>query len=382
MSYIPNIEGEESLLNTSETPLSSSATFMGTAEQNNWADVMVQVATDQDGTLYCEFSSDGTNWDTSLSFNYRTDRINPPHIFVKGSRYFRVRFTNTSASAQTYLRLHTYYGKFQKLTSPANTLLAESYDAISTRPNDFHMEVAAGKRQGYKTWNKFGYNDDVDTAAPEVVASFGGQYVPPTTAETLTISSSSDNDTVTTGSGVRSIVIYGIDENREEQIEVVNMTGTTPVITSSLWLGINRVAPFLCGTSKHNEGTITIINTTSTDILAEMPATKSVTQQCIFHIQANHTYLITSVFINILKIVGAGTQPNVIIRGFVYSPVANATIQIFKAKLDIALDNNINMIFSEPFPIDEKGVLYFTAETDVNNTSIDMRFSGIEIRNS
>jgi hypothetical protein len=381
MSYLPNTKGVTSTNNSSTTPLNTGITFTGTADLNNFPDVMVQVATDQNGTLYCEFSSDGTNWDTSLSFMYDTSRIDPPHIFVKAERYFRVRFENTSASNQTYLRLYTYYGSFNKLTAPINGTLAENYDAIVTRPTSFKSEVAMSKRQGNTTWNKFGYNDDVDTGGQEIIAAWGGTYAPPTTAETLDIVSTSVNDIVTTGTGINAIVITGIDANRESQVEVVNMNGTTTVTTASTWLGINRVAPFLCGSLQTNDGDITITNTTTGQTLAFMPTGETVTQQAIFHVQANHTFLTSSLHVNVIKLAGGSGDPEVTIRGYVFSPVANANIQIFKSKIDTAVENTINLVPSEPFPITENSVLYFTAETDKNNTSVNLRFSGIEVRN-
>jgi hypothetical protein len=382
MSYTPATpQGIISTVNSTTTPLSSGITFSGTAELNDYSDVMVSVKTDQNGTYYMEFSTDGTNWDSSLSFSYDTTRINPPHVLVKGSRYFRIRFTNTSTSDQTYLRLEVSYGSYNKLTAPINGTLAETYDAITTRPTDFHHEVAASKRQGYTTWNKWGYNNDVDTGGQEVIASWGGTYTPPTTATTLSIVSTSANDITSTGTGLRSVVIYGIDANRLSQIEVVQMNGTTPVITTSTWLGINRVAPYLCGTSKNNEGTINITAVTGGATLSQMPLGESVSQQCIFHVQANHTFLATWIHVDVLRI-GGGSDPVVTIRGFVYSPVANANIQVFKGKIDTAINNTIELKPPEPFPVTEQSVLYFTAETTNDNTIVDMRFSGIEQRNS
>lgn len=248
-------------------------------------------------------------------------------------------------------------------------------------PANFHLETAKGDVYDHMTWNKFGYNDDVDTGGEEIIASWGGTYTPPTTAETLDIVSSSANDTNSSGTGLRSVVITGIDASRNSQVEVVNLNGTTTVTTVSTWLGINRVSPFLCGTGLTNAGTIDITNTTSGDTLAQMPAGETVTQQCIFHVQSGHTFLATWLHVNVLKLSGGGGNPEVTIRGYVFSPVANAKILIFKAKIDTALENTIDINPVEPFPVTENSVLYFTAETDANNTSVDMRFSGIEALN-
>lgn len=114
---------------------------------------MTTVSTDAAGTLYMEFSPDGVNWDSSLSYNIDPARINAPHILVKASRYYRTRFVNGS-TAQTHFRLDTFFGEFNKLTASVNGTLAENYDAIVTRPTDFHYEVAMGKRQGHTTVNK------------------------------------------------------------------------------------------------------------------------------------------------------------------------------------------------------------------------------------
>jgi len=382
MTYIKNTitGGIQSSVNSSTTPLASLATFTGTGELNNYSDVMVQVSTDQNGTLYVEFSPDGTNWDTSLTFLYDTDRINPPHIFVKGFRYYRTRFTNDSASAQTYLRLDTYYGAFQKLTSPINGTLAENYDAIVTRPTEFKYEVAMSKRQGHRTWSKWGYNDDVDTASEEIIASFGGTFNIMTTAATLDIVSTSASDGVA-GAGATSIILDGIGSDGTNQTETIVMNGVTPVTSSNTWLGINRAYAVAFGASGSNVGTITISDTAGTvGTQAELPPTTNVTQQAIFHTQINHTFLADWLYINALKLSGGGGSPRVTIYGYTYSRVTGGTYQIARFDLDTDVDNSIEIAPSQPFTVGGREVIYFTAVTTINNTAVNLRFSGIEER--
>lgn len=119
--------------NTSTTPLSSSATFTGTGEVNEYPDVMVSCQTDNTGTLYFDFSVDGTNWSTfpvnGFSIAANTHEF---HTASKGPRYFRVRLVN-DAGAQSYLRLYTYFGNFSKLpNAPLNQTIASDADAIIT----------------------------------------------------------------------------------------------------------------------------------------------------------------------------------------------------------------------------------------------------------
>ena len=71
MSYISG-QGLISTINSSTTLLTAGSTFTGVGELNGLSDVMINIKTDQNGTFYIEFSVDGTNWDSSLTFqNFR-----------------------------------------------------------------------------------------------------------------------------------------------------------------------------------------------------------------------------------------------------------------------------------------------------------------------
>ena len=223
--------------------------------------------------------------------------------------------------------------------------------------------------------------DSVDTGGEEIIASWGGAVSLPTGAQTIDFVSTSTNDD-SGGTGMNSIVIYGVDQNYEEITEVLTLDGTTTVTTTNTFYGVNRVVPFLCGSTKNNVGTITGTQTTSGITVAEIPATLCSTQQCIFYCQAKHVFIASYITVNAVKLSGGGGNPLVTIRGYVYSPVANANIQVFKTKIDTQIENTVQITPEEPFPITEKSTLYFTAETDVNNTSVDLRFGGIDFKQS
>ena len=104
----------------------------------------------------------------------------------------------------------------------------------------YEYEVAKSRISGAEVWNKFGYNDDIDTASEEVIASWGGTFDYLETADTLEVVSTSVNDD-SAGTGARSVLIYGVDENNLHIQELVTMDGTTAVTTSNSFLGVNRV---------------------------------------------------------------------------------------------------------------------------------------------
>ncbi len=367
--------------NSTTTPLASGATFTGTwTDALKYPSVIVSTRTDQNGTWTVQFSPDGVNVDSTLTRYYHTDHIEVPHRFTMTRRYFRVTFTNTSASDQTYIRLQTILGPQEELNIPVDAVMAQDYDATSVRPTNFIYEVALGRRQGATTWNKWGYNADIDTASEETIWSPGGRITPLTTASTLTVVSSSANDDGDpAGTGARSIIVYGIDANRLSQTEVVTLNGTTNVVTSTTWLGINRIAIYLAGSLGVNDGTITATATTGGSTQAQIPAGQGSSQQAVFFTQANHQALADWLLINVNKIAG-GTQPVVTIKAWVYSLVSGSRYEVFRHVIDTAVENSVELKPSQPFIIGEKSLLEFTATTDTNNTVASIRFSIIEFR--
>lgn len=123
-----------SIYNDSNDILSAGATFTGQwvriAPYNT---VTVAVKTDQAGTLYMEFSPDGVNNDSSLSFSVAAG-VNEVHRLTVTRLYYRTRFTNTSGSDQTYFRLQTLFGSNQPpLTAPLNGTIQSDSDSMTTR---------------------------------------------------------------------------------------------------------------------------------------------------------------------------------------------------------------------------------------------------------
>lgn len=367
--------------NSTTTPLTNGNTYTGTWEDVSAYDsVTVAVKTDQNGVFTIQFSPDGINADSTLTRYYRTSQIEAPHRFTITRRYMRVTFTNNSGSDQTYLRLQTTVGLNKtSLNIPVDATMSQDYDALSVRPTDYKYEVALGRRQGATTWNKFGYNLDFGTS-PEVIAAWGGTFTPLTTASTLTIvSSSTDDDGSPAGIGAQTLLIYGIDANRQAQTEAVTMNGTTNVVTSNTWLGVNRVAVTLSGSSQSNVGNITITATTGGSTQAYLPAGESVTQQAIFFTQVDHQALCDWLLLNANKSSGGGS-PKITFKAWVYSPTTNTKYQVFRHLVDTAIEDSIELIPSQPFVLNSGDVMWFEGTSSAASTEANVRFSLIESR--
>lgn len=377
MTYLSSSKGVVSTSNSSTTVLSSGTTFTGDWEKcSEFSTLVVAVKTDADGVYTIQFSPDGTNADSTLTRYYRTSQIEPPHRFTVTRKYFRVTFTNNGT--QTYFRLQTTLGNHKDLNIPLDSTISQDYDSISVRPTDYTTEVALGRRQGATTWNKFGYNTDVDIGT-EVVAAFGGTFQYSKTGQTISIVSDSTSDTNTAGAGARQLIIYGVDANWDAVTEVVALNGTTPVVTSSLWIGINRIAIYTSGSNNVNVGTITITGSASGYTMTTMPAGGGVSQQLIFYVPKDTQFLATWMRLVGIKSSGGGS-PVITFKAYVYSNVVDSYFEVYNESLDTSVQQYLDVKPSEPFIIGEKSIFWVTATVVVNNVSVSGRFSGKTIK--
>ena len=229
--------------------------------------------------------------------------------------------------------------------------------------------------------NKFGYNIDIDTASEEVVASFGGAFDPSTavmsSAQTFTVTYNNTTDG-STATGARMLQFSYIDENFAAQTAFHTLGSTGSDVTSFTGVGINRVVVVSYGGDTTNGNDITITATTDATNQAQIPAGKSVTQQCIYHTPINRTLNLNFLQVSTLKLSGGGGSPVVNVIGYSYSRVTGGRYAVIDIELDTSVENNIVINYTEPITFTGREVIYFEATTDVNNTKVSLRFSGVE----
>jgi hypothetical protein len=162
---LDNKGNKVSFLNSTTTALNTLATFTGVWEDvSQFNSVVASAKTDKDGILYIDFSPDGTNLDSTLTFT-NSASINEVHRVTVTRKYCRIRFYNSSASNQTYLRLQTSLGSQQVLTSALNSTIQSDQDTIAVRPLDFNLMVAEGLYQNRNNTIKDGYTPNISTGA-------------------------------------------------------------------------------------------------------------------------------------------------------------------------------------------------------------------------
>ena len=240
---------------------------------------------------------------------------------------------------------------------------------------DFNNQVAIGAVDGWKVWNKFGYNADIGIGT-EIIAEFGGTYTPMAAAETMSVVSTDANDT-SAGTGATAVLITGVADDYTPLEELVFLNGVTPVLSVGAFRAINRVVIYLAGSLGSNAGRITITSSSGAVIQAAIPAGQGTTQQCIFTTTDTSTLLMKSLYISALR-QGGGNDPVLTLRGLVYSDVSKAVYEVFRTKLDTALENHINFSQEIPFVVGIKSTIWFECTTDKANTEVNMRFSFLE----
>lgn len=148
--------------------------------------------------------------------------------------------------------------------------------------------------------SKFGENPDIDTGTvPEDVWDVGGLYPFPSSALETTIVSTSADDT-STGTGARTVTVFGLSDDFSLLQETITLNGTTPITLSDNYYRVYRVKVVTVGSNASNVGDIDVKH--GSTVLARILAGENQTLMAIFTIpNTYHVAYITSVSGQTLK---------------------------------------------------------------------------------
>ena len=149
------------------------------------------------------------------------------------------------------------------------------------------LSAAQGDIGGTTAWNKFGYNTNVGTGY-EVIWENGGSYTGwLTAAGTVSVTSTSANDT-STGTHARKIVIEGLDASFNEVSETITLSGGTPSVGTQSFIRVFRAYVTDVGAYDNtNEGNIVI--QISSNIVAIIGAGYGQTEMALYTVPAGKT---------------------------------------------------------------------------------------------
>lgn len=159
--------------NPEVTPLGINETYTSTlVDTSEYSIISVLVAgapTNATGTLYIEFSPDGTYWDRSIAIPIKNLSGEPPHTAIPVARYNRIRYVN-NAIAQTAFRIQTIFHRNMSkgLTAQLEGPLSDFTDVENSR------SIIAGKNSAGDYDNVLiGNNNALEVNIRESTTAFG-----------------------------------------------------------------------------------------------------------------------------------------------------------------------------------------------------------------
>ena len=203
--------------------------------------------------------------------------------------------------------------------------------------DEYLAEVARGNVHGARIINKFGHNALVDSTLKPITST--GFFRTPSTLTSLEIVSSSLDDNIS-GTGARTVTVYGLTTDWEEVNEVVEMNGTTAVALANQYYRVYRVRVATSGSyatqiQASHIGTITVRESGAGQTWAEIPLEGvfgfGSSEIGVATIPAGHTgyFLGKQIFIETNKpcevIMFIRKQANIVTAP--YSPVTGISIQ-------------------------------------------------------
>ncbi len=174
-------------------------------------------------------------------------------------------------------------------------------DRRNTDLNELGLNIASSSLRGIDSEFKFGHNTAVGSTF-ETIWPEGGIYVYPSTASTMTLSSSNTND-YAGGSGVRSVRIFGLDTNYNEITEDITLhatDGLLAVTTINTYLRVHRIYALTAGSNNGQVGKLYMgTGTVTIGVPAVIYGVTAIghnqTTQTIYTVPAGKTAFITGI---------------------------------------------------------------------------------------
>ena len=307
--------------NSTSVALGSGETFTGVPQDiTRYNSVTCSGLTDQDGTLFMEFSMDGTHWDSSVPFAVTANKGFLHRLTVLRSRY-RVRYVN-GAGAQTFFRMQCLAGDKTLITASLGGNIPPNSDAILVRTINADLDLQRGTLEGMAAGDKFGYSSGLGTAVVQETPSshvdlwaYGGQRTSPSGTFTPFMASDDAGDT-----GINIEWTYLDASGLEQSVTVTtdSSDGRTPVslgvTATEVYRGENVGATALAG----DIACTTVNNYTNgapdddTEVLAVIPALDGKTQVLAGRVPADEEFLLRD--LNVYLSRNSGSAGNALLR--------------------------------------------------------------------
>lgn len=157
---------------------------------------------------------------------------------------------------------------------------------------NFYFEVAKGNVAKHSVVDVFGRNPDIDNGVTETVWKGSTLYTFQTSAQTLSVVSTSTNDdgNPTSNTGAQTLTIQGLDSSWDILEETITLDGTTPVTTSGSFIRVNKAFVATTGTyHDSNLGTVSCTFSSTADTAFSISAGEGETELGFYSVPNGYT---------------------------------------------------------------------------------------------
>jgi len=242
----------------------------------------------------------------------------------------------------------------------------------------FNLQIARNQISYHKFIFKFGFNSDIN-GTEETIWDEGAIYAYPAAAIQMKVSSTSTDDT-SAGTGARTIVVSGLDQNWDEASETVSLNGQTEVLTTTTFIRVNRAYVATAGSGGTAAGNIyvgtgTVTTGVPATIYAKITLGENQTLMAVWTVPAGYTGYVTRGSISQgTTFANQYTTARLVIRPFG---------GVFRTAVKVTLTNIfIDFPFEIPVPIQEKSDIEVRAFSSGSNNTISSTFTIIYVKNN
>ena len=251
----------------------------------------------------------------------------------------------------------------------------------------YEQQVSRGEIAGASSIFVYGYLREMDQNVNETLQYQGGLMQYPSSAATVFISSADANDTAA-GTGVRTLLLEGLDGDYKAVSETITMNGQTQVESSNSYIRLFKITSVTVGSGGKNAGDVYVattgassgVPTGTTYLVMESDSISAIntSQAAVYTVPAGHT-----LYVDLVQFKGSARST---VSGFGFATIATRTSGSDKPFVDIIEHSLRAMLLDIPFPnylkLEEKSDIELRCFT-TNSDAADMggNFTGILLEN-
>jgi hypothetical protein len=235
---------------------------------------------------------------------------------------------------------------------------------------EFYLDVARGLVATSSALMVIGRNQNQNISVQDVWGA-GQTWAQSPNPRQHNIKSTSANDTAF-GTGARTVLISGLDENYALQTETVTLNGTSNVITANLWYTINSITVSTFGSLGYNDGVITATDDTALTVSNQIDANMNVSQSSVYQVPLTYSAYILDYNLSV-------NNPCSI--DLMVKPFGQSFYNIQHTVM-LSGQSNREMAFVMPIKVEAKSIIKARCSTNSNNTDVSCAYSMVLLKDN